>query len=252
MCRIPEIPKDTPDTNPILVPPASGKLPHFEAVTERHCYFGLGRSLLDFESAVVDFEQRCQKGIADFHELFGALEQAKVNLESVWSSVNLLILASDKLDQDRFTKLHDRAERALMSRHDSRIIYNHLTEMRASAKLEPYQENIIDRYLTEYRTQGFALPEKKHEELHSHWLKKLFGLKYEYNYRLIKSTERFQHVITDPNVVRDFPVDLLKAMAYDSSQPSKGPWTVTLHPYIYRQFLAYCPDRSIRYGNFQE
>jgi hypothetical protein len=35
-------------------------------------------------------------------------------------------------------------------------------------------------------------------------------------------------------VVRDFPVDVLKAMGTDSTQPTKGPWTVTSHPYIYR------------------
>lgn len=33
-----------------------------------------------------------------------------------------------------------------------------------------------------------------------------------------------------------------------SSQPSKGPWTVTLHPYIFDQFMAYCPDRKLRYN----
>ncbi len=62
------------------------------------------------------------------------------------------------------------------------------------------------------------------------------------------ATERYRHSIKDPNIVRDFPVDVLKAMGTDSSQLTKGPWTVTLHPYIYREFMAYCPDRKIRYG----
>ena len=39
----------------------------------------------------------------------------------------------------------------------------------------------------------------------------------------------------NPDVVRDFPVDVLKAMASDSSQPTRGPWSVSLHPYIYKQ-----------------
>ena len=63
-----------------------------------------------------------------------------------------------------------------------------------------------------------------------------------------RSTERFKHTIRDPNVVRDFPIDVLKAMATDSSQPTKGPWVVTLHPYIQRQVMSYCPDRNVRWN----
>ena len=40
-------------------------------------------------------------------------------------------------------------------------------------------------------------------------------------------------------------------MAMDSSQPAKGPWTVTLHPYIYRKFMEYCPNRSLRWNAYQ-
>ena len=40
----------------------------------------------------------------------------------------------------------------------------------------------------------------------------------------------FRHVIRDPSVVREFPVYLLHAMSVDSTQPAKGPWSVTLHP----------------------
>ena len=36
-----------------------------------------------------------------------------------------------------------------------------------------------------------------------------------------------------------------------SSQPTQGPWTVTLHPYIYRKFLEYCPDRKLRWNAYR-
>ena len=96
------------------------------------------------------------------------------------------------------------------------------------------------------------------------------------------ATQRFRHVIRDPAVVREFPVDLLRAMSADSSQPAKGPWSVSLHPYIYRRynnrdfnfsvkrntnlhnivhwyknkiiknirFLAYCPERRLRWNAY--
>merc|ERR1712136_266127 len=69
----------------------------------------------------------------------------------------------------------------------------------------------------------------------------------DYGWRVMTSTDKFRAQIKDPNVVRDFPVDVLKAMALDSTQPTKGPWTVTLHPYIYKQVMAYSPDRTLRW-----
>jgi Zn-dependent oligopeptidase len=36
-----------------------------------------------------------------------------------------------------------------------------------------------------------------------------------------------------------------------SSQPAKGPWSITLHPYMYRKFLEYCPDRALRWNVYQ-
>ena len=57
---------------------------------------------------------------------------------------------------------------------------------------------------------------------------------------------QFRSNISDPNVVRDFPNDVLKEMAADPAQPGKGPWSITLHPYLYRKFLEYCPVRAMR------
>ena len=51
--------------------------------------------------------------------------------------------------------------------------------------------------------------------------------------------------------MRDFPNDVLKEMAMDPAQPAKGPWTVTLHPYLYRKFLEYCPDRARRWNAYR-
>ena len=96
--------------------------------------------------------------------------------------------------------------------------------------------------------KNFTTLALKKEELHSTWMKKLRQVRREYLYKMMRNNERFHHTVTNPTLVQDFPINVLKAMAHDSSQPSKGPWTVTLHPYIFKQFLAYCPERSLRYN----
>jgi len=251
---LPEIPKDTAETNPILWKYTNKTFPKYNEASERNCFFGLGKSLIEFEVEVIQFEERCQKGIMDFDQLFGPLEASKCQFESVWSSVNLLLLVTDMLESDRFRKLHDRAKRALSTRIGSRVIFDHLTKMRDSHLenpfLKPHEEQMVNRYLTELKHQGFEGPETRYEELHGNWLKKLTQQSFEYSYKMEMNAQRYQHTILNPQIVRDFPIDLLKAMAHDSTQPSKGPWTVSLHPYIYRQFLAYCPDRQLRYGAY--
>lgn len=71
---LPEIPEDTPETNPLLRPFSSADpLPQLEGVTERQCYFGLGKALLEFESAVCRMEEKC-KGEKD-----GAGQKKKIS-----------------------------------------------------------------------------------------------------------------------------------------------------------------------------
>ena len=59
------------------------------------------------------------------------LESAKLHLENVWNSVNLLNLASDIMESDRYMSLYKRAERSYLSRFSSRSIYNCLLKIKA-------------------------------------------------------------------------------------------------------------------------
>ena len=141
---------------------SSTNWPNFDQITERDSYFGLGKTLLEFEGAVATFEEKCAQGVMDFDELFKELEAAKCQMEFVWSTVNLMHLVSDKLDGDRFMLLHERAEMAMMTRNDSQVVYDHMLNMKAAHQekpfLKPFQEQMVDRYITEHKMQGYGLP----------------------------------------------------------------------------------------------
>eukprot|EP00095_Tigriopus_kingsejongensis_P011036 maker-scaffold109_size355148-snap-gene-1.29 protein:Tk11036 transcript:maker-scaffold109_size355148-snap-gene-1.29-mRNA-1 annotation:"oligopeptidase a" len=254
-CILPEIPPDTAGTNPLLIS-YRDSLPQFEQINETHCFYGFGKALLEFESAICRLETLCESGQeVDFNTLFDTIEHAKCEFESVWNTVNLLHVTTDILDRDRFTKLHWRAERAFLTRVSSRTIYATLKRLKETheqtGNLTPDQNRILERYLTEYKHKGFELDDKGYKEFTMNWLKKLSEAKRDYNYKIMTLTQRFRTSVNDDNVAREFPIDVLKAMAVDSSQPTKGPWNVTLHPYIYRKFLEYCPDRRQRWNLYQ-
>ena len=236
MVLLPEYPGQTPA--PALKSNRSG-LPDSERMSEASCYYGLG------QSAVCRMEEAVQEGETDWAKLLSSLENARVELENMFTAVALLEIATDKLDMDRFKQLTRRAERALMTRYDSRSIHDFIISDSVKT-VEGDDKVILDRYTVEYRHAGYELPEKKYMELTSQWLKRLGEAQRDTRFKLTTLTQRFRHVIRDPAIVREFPVDLLRAMSADSSQPARGPWSVSLHPYIYRKFLAYCPERRLR------
>jgi len=231
-------------------------LPNLSNITDQQIYNGMGKALLDYETAVLHVETMAEDGVRDLDALLRPLEQARLNFESCWHVANMLQLVTESLDRDRFIRLHLRAEKASLARVDSKSIYLALKEIKAKqvesggTHLSAEDERLLDRHLMEYRHQGHHLPQKEYTILTENWLPKLTNYLGDYKYRQSRATERYRHVIRDPNVVRDFPVDVLKAMATDSTQPTRGPWTVSLHPYIHKQVMAYCPDRSVRWTTY--
>jgi len=204
---------------------------------------------VEFESAVCRMEESIENGEKDWEKLLTNLETARVELENMFTCVALLEIATDKLDMDRFKQLKLRSERALLTRYDSKTIHDFITSDWVKT-VQGEDQVILDRYVVEYKHAGYGLAEKKYMELTSQWLKRLAEAQRDCRFKVTTATQRFRHVIRDPAVVREFPVDLLRAMSADSSQPAKGPWSVSLHPYIYRRFLAYCPERRLRWNAY--
>lgn len=52
-----------------------------------------------------------------------------------------------------------------------------------------------------------------------------------------EAKKTFQHKITDPHLVRDFPPNFLALLAEDPSNPQQGPWIVRYDPTVIEKFL---------------
>ena len=133
---------------------------------------------------------------------------------------------------------------------DSRTVYDFINSDWV-ATVRDDELAILERYRLEYKHQGYELERKKYLELNTNWMKRLNEAQRDHRFKMHQATQRFRSIVRDPAVVREFPEDVLRAMALDSSQPAKGPWSVTLHPYIYRKFLEHCPDRMMRWNAYQ-
>ncbi len=64
--RLPEVPEDSDSNNPILKPFNAPGFLEFSKINQRHAYFGLGKALLEFETAVGELERKCEGWNHDF------------------------------------------------------------------------------------------------------------------------------------------------------------------------------------------
>ena len=63
-------------------------------------YNGMGKALLDYETAVLHVETMAEDGVRDLDALLGPLEQARLNFESCWHVANMLQLVTGLSDRD--------------------------------------------------------------------------------------------------------------------------------------------------------
>ena len=185
---LPEYPGQTAQTNPTLKSYKDG-LPKFGDMTEANCYYGLGQRLMEFESAVCRMEASIEAGEKDWEVLLKQMEGERVELENIWATVSLLNIATDKLDMDRFMQLEKRAERALLTRYDSRTIHGFVTGDWVGT-VGGEDRRVLDRFVTEYKNQGYELPEKKYLELNANWMKRLAEAQRDQRFKVTTATQR--------------------------------------------------------------
>lgn len=83
-----------------------------------------------------------------------------------------------------------------------------------NSKLEPRQKRLLNKYVLEGRLNGSELNESGMKNYIS-TSRKLEDNKAKFQQKVDQATNRFSHVLTDPNSVRDFPSELLRATALD-------------------------------------
>ncbi|XP_076033744.1 uncharacterized protein LOC143020770 isoform X2 [Oratosquilla oratoria] len=109
------------------------------------------------------------------------------------------------------------------------------------------QKRVVQKFLLESRLNGIELPPEQARTFNS-ILKRLEYQKSLYVKKVMETTNNFIHHIRDPSMMRDFPLDLVKAMALDKHRAIEGPWAVTLDPQIYDGFMTHCPNQSLRFN----
>ncbi|CAN8002223.1 unnamed protein product [Ixodes hexagonus] len=244
---LPEVPEDTAETNPLL---RYTVLPEYTDLTGEKCYNAIGKLVVEFESGVCKLEEDVQDGsyVKTFESVLDPLERLAAPLESAWSALRNLYLVNKSDDiAEAYRQLHPRVHRAKAKRFQSLPIYHAVKELEVDSKLySEEQRRIIRKHCLEARLMGIDLTVSTAKLLNG-TIKRISTEADVYRQKLQQSTDNFKHRV-DGDMVRHFPEDLVKRLAVDKTNPSRGPWVVTLQDDVYEGFLQYCGDRLHRWN----
>lgn len=253
---MPEIGEDLPETNPLL---RDDGLLEFSNVSIEKCVSLIGKQAIDLERNVQLLESTLsggeQKPVDIFRDVIDPLERFWAPLETTWGLAKTLYLGNSTLMPTKsFSTIHDRAQKARVAKFNSLPIYNAIKaayeEVSSSPDVSEEQRRLLDKYLLEGRLNGLEL-NAKNKDLFTETMVKLKKERGKFQANVDRATNSFKNVITDFEMVREFPVDVLGQFAADSKQPTQGPWMVTLKPDSVHRFLEYCPNRTERWNVWQ-
>lgn len=247
------LPEATAENPPLTF--KGNEMPDIRNLTSEECVSMVGKHVLDFESNLWKIEKKLkdmEEGMSlnVYEDIFVPLEKFAAPLDVSWGLMKTLYYTNASIMPDKtYMSIHDRARRARSQKFSSPLIYTACQN--ADTKiLSEEKRRLVNKFLLEGQLNGLGLNESNKANLRS-ITQKINNEKFKFGGKVKVSTSQFKHTIVDPNIVRDFPESLTKAMAYDRSHYSKGPWTVTLQPYLYSQFMEYCPIRELRWNAWQ-
>ncbi|XP_071451986.1 uncharacterized protein [Hetaerina americana] len=258
---LPEVAADSLDSIPLL---KGESLLDLSCLTTDQCVGAIQKLTLDYESGVWKIDENLQNGAGSFQDyVLPTLESLGNPLDSTWSIAKVLYLSggSPEMPSVTYEKLHHAARSVKAKRFLTPTIHFAALEafeaLRKSVKSKNQTKDdqelrrVVGKYVLEGRLNGLEL---KEDDALPRFTKLRNELSREisiFNSKLSAATNLFSHTITDPNLVRDFPYCLLEEMAVDRSQPSRGPWKVTLIGGVAPRFMEHCPNSSLRLNVWQ-
>lgn len=251
--RVPEIGEDLPEKNPLL---REDGLPEFNNISIEKCLAAIGQQSVDLEKNVRNLEDSLSKTKEVkniFRDVLIPLEKISSPLETTWGLAKTLYLGNSSLMPTKsYLTIHERARKARAAKFGSLQIFKALNECNTKniEGITEEQKRVIGKFVLEGKLNGIEIEGSKKHELNE-ILNKLGQERAKFRGKVDTSIKQFSQKITDYNLVRDFPPSFLQAISTDHSQPTKGPWKISLQPYIVNNFLEYCPDRTMRWNVWQ-
>lgn len=152
-----------------------------------------------------------------------------------------------------YLTIHDRARRVRASKFGSLPIYYAVKAAQTNPPKEysDAQRRLVNKFVLEARLNGIEVEGAQKFHLNE-CIDNLGQERAKFHGKVEAARRSFQQNCNDPKIIKEFPLSLLQAISVDSkAHPKKGPWKVSLQPFIVKTFLEYCPDHNLRWNIWQ-
>lgn len=250
-CIFPEIPDTNDSENAVL---RWQGLPEFSQFTTSKCYDAILKRSYEFHLDMVDYGDSLEGTVdilhrdqVSFDDAISPIEILEVPFMHCWSTVaNLHMNGANLLPSNLMKRVNTVAENARTSKYRNILINRTFKDIKAGfAPLSDVQLRIIDLFLSGYRLGGYELSGDEKASYFSNLIKMKKNCD-TFRGNLSTVDELFTHTVTDRQLVKGFPADVLSQMSPHS--PDSGPWIVSFDPRVCQTFLEYCPDAKHRHN----
>jgi len=213
------------------------------------------------------------------------MEESSAPFEYAWSIAKTLnVVKNDFIPTEGYRSVHESASKARSKKFQNVALYHAFKEIKSDNKdLDEPQQRIVEKYLLEGKLSGVDLTGNRK----NHFMeasKQLNENRVKFRKNVEMMTKRFRQLLIDPKYIGDMPTHMLKNLSKDKydlffvnlceliifyfyivccifpevvnifalvrSQPTKGPWLITLTNPVYKNFLEYCPERALRWNTW--
>lgn len=252
---VPEIGEDLPaDKNPLL---CENDLPEFNNVTIEKCIGVIGNQGICVEKGIKKLEHEIieKTEIKDlFQEILNPIEELTSPIETTWGLAKTLYLGNKiMMPTKSYLTIHERARKVRATKFRSEPIY-YATKKALANPSESYndaQQRLISKHVLEGNLNGIELEGLKKAQLEE-CLGKMGQHRTKFHNKVEAARRGFSMNCNDPKIIKEFPLSFLQTISVDQkAHPSKGPWKLSLQPFIVRKFLEFCPDHHLRWNIWQ-
>ncbi|XP_013412229.1 probable cytosolic oligopeptidase A isoform X2 [Lingula anatina] len=244
---LPEVPQDTPKTNPLLET-LENETPAFDKNFKRHHLLkGLtkiaavkGSEFLDyFESLQVDSApESFDSVIRPYEEICAQLLYASATSAHL-GNLDVDLTKSIEVGQAKINKI-------LTDRWANENFWNVLKKLEENKEnLTDIQQRYLDVLLNEFFKVGFKLENRKREEL----LKGQHDLSEDcklFKGRISFCQSLFRRIFHHKSTISGLPEDFLQYISTNEENPAEGPWAMPLNIDVYKKVMLLADSRELR------
>ncbi len=187
-------------------------------------------------------------GPATFQNTVEAIEFYKEDLErvgSIFFNMNLAHTSDEiqALAKEISPKLAELSNDLLLN---DRIFARVKAVWESKPKLSPEEHRLLEQTWKAFKRNGALLDAHGKEKLRE-IDRKMARLTHEFSENVLKDTNAFQLLVTDPNDVKGLPANAVEDAAHTAEKKGhKGAWLFTLQFPSYQPFMQYCENSSLR------